>query len=125
RPRNPVPTYRKNPRDNSARCWVAGRGWVHLGPWQSPESIAEFNRICAELQTQPAAVTAAPRGPLTVGEVLVAFREHALRHYRRPDGTATKELGEYRSAAVHLRELYGQTPAAEFGPLALQAVRQK
>ena len=56
--------------------------------------------------------------------MLVPFWTHAQKHYRRPDGTSTHELMEYRQTFKPLRELYGKTPAKEFGPLALKAVRQ-
>ena len=45
-------------------------------------------------------------------------------HYRRADGTPTGELDNYRDSLRPLRRLYGRTPAADFGPLALKAVRQ-
>jgi hypothetical protein len=50
---------------------------------------------------------------------------HADGHYRRADGTRTNQLVEYRYTLRPVRELYGDTPAAEFGPLALKAVRQR
>lgn len=62
---------------------------------------------------------------LTVNELLVRFWVHAERHYKHPDDTATTELTGYRYALRPLRELYGYSRAAEFGPLALKAVRQK
>lgn len=57
------------------------------------------NRIIAELATAATAEVVAPvpivRKPdLTVNEVLLAFWEHAQRHYRRADGTPTNELSE-------------------------------
>src|SRR5207247_5755949 len=73
----------------------------------------------------------APGGPdaapswLTLNEVMVAFWAHPEHHYRHPDGTPTSELNEYRRSLRPVKELYGHTPAAEFGPLALKAVRQR
>jgi integrase len=55
----------------------------------------------------------------------LAYDDHAERHYRGPDGNTTDELRHLRTACRFVRELYGLTPAAEFGPLALKAVRQK
>jgi hypothetical protein len=62
---------------------------------------------------------------LTVNEVVLAFLRHADRHYRRADGTLTDEPELFRLAARPLCLLYGHTPAAEFGPLTLKAVRQR
>ena len=53
------------------------------------------------------------------------FLKHAEQHYRRPDGTTTNEFQEYKLTVRHVRELYGQLPANDFGPLALKAVRQR
>jgi integrase len=59
-----------------------------------------------------------------VSELLVAFLRHADAYYRHPVGTPTSEAGNLRDPVCHLTELYGHGPAAEFGPLALKAVRQ-
>lgn len=61
---------------------------------------------------------------MSVNEVLLAFLDHAERHYRRDDGTQTHEVDEYKLVSRYVRKLYGHTPAAEFGPVALKAVRQ-
>src|SRR5262245_13753715 len=54
--------------------------------------------------------------------ILAVWKEAEL-HYRHPDGTPTGELDNLRDALRPLRRLYGTTPAADFGPLALRAVR--
>jgi integrase len=64
-------------------------------------------------------------GGLTVNELILAYWTHAEQHYRRPDGEPSDELHCIRSAMRPLKELYGHTPASEFGPLALKAVRQR
>ena len=64
------------------------------------------------------------RPALTVNELIVAFWRRAEQHYRREDGTPTNELNDYRLSLRPLRELYGPTPAADFSPLKLKAVRQ-
>src|SRR5262245_15309727 len=126
RPKNSVPTYRLHKPSNTARCWVAGR-WVTLGKYDSPESRAEFARILAELATCPTPAQVAGSSPadITVNELLIGFWRFAQRHYRRPDGSPTNELPQFRQTFRLVRELYGHTPAKEFGPLALKALRQK
>jgi integrase len=130
-PRNPVPSYRLHRPSGRAVVTVrtpeGGRRDVYLGPYGSPESRAEYERVLAQLR---AAATTAAGGPrrdpgLTVNELLLAFWEFARGHYRRPDGTATNELNNYRQALRPVRTLYGHTPAAEFGPLALKTVRRR
>ena len=49
---------------------------------------------------------------------LLAFLDHAERHYRLPDGTPTSEIYEVKIVVRALRELYGDKPVAEFGPCA-------
>jgi integrase len=63
-------------------------------------------------------------GDVTVNEVLLAYLRHVDDYYRRLDGTATSEPREYRLALRPVKELYGHTPAEEFGPLALKTVRE-
>jgi integrase len=120
RQKNPVPTYKRI--REQARCWVNGR-WIYLGRWQSPESLKEFERLCAELRTAPA--VAPSRSGLTVAELLVAFGKHARDHYRRADGSQTTEVRSYKEALAPVFDLYGDVPASEFGPKALKAVRQQ
>lgn len=63
------------------------------------------------------------RPPLSVNEVLLAYLTWAERHYvpkRKKDDQ--NRLIRYSAAVV--RELFGRTPAAEFGPKKLKAVRQ-
>ena len=127
RPRNAVPTYKLHKSTGLARCWVNGQ-WVSLGKYGSPESKAEFERVLAELRAgAPAATIATKTAPgVTVDELLVAFMKHAEQHYhRRSDGTPSGQTGEFKAAGKPLHRLYGHTPAAEFGPLALKTVRQE
>jgi integrase len=60
-----------------------------------------------------------------VVEVLAAFSRHAAQHYRTPDGKPTNEVKNFTKSVKPLRELFDRLPAAEFGPLALKAVRQR
>ena len=124
RPRNQTPVYKLHSSTGLARCWVGGR-WVSLGLYGSPESKAEFARIVAELDTSPSpgAATGPRPAALSVDEVVLAFWKHADQHYRRPDGSPTQEVSEYKQAFKVLRALYGHTAAKDFGPVALKAVR--
>lgn len=133
RPKSAQPSYLHHKPTNQAYCRIpdgsGGRRVVYLGRFNSPESELEYARTRAEL-----AVGARPPQPagsrhrhpdLTVSEVALAFWDHAERYYRRPDGTTTNELVEYRYTLRVLTDTHGGTPAREFGPLALKAVRQQ
>jgi integrase len=129
RPR--IPSYRLHKQSGQGIVTLTNnlgeRRDVLLGRYGTPESHAEYTRVLAEWQAngrrflQPAA--SAP--DLTVNELILAFWQHAERHYRRPDGTHTAEVDCLRAALRPLRQLYGHTPAKDFGPLALKAVRQR
>lgn len=80
--------------------------------WRNGRSFAEW-------------LTAGSKESRTINQVLTLFRAHAERFYRRPDGSQTSEIDNLKQAARYLRELYGNTPAAEFGPLMLKAVRER
>jgi integrase len=123
RPRNCFPKPRCHKGAAVVDLYIDGhRRTVTLGPWGSEEAEREFARLMAERKAAPGPGT----GPdLTVNEVLVAFLRHADGHYIRPDGTRTNEVVEFKLTGRVTRELYGHTPAREFGPLALKAVRQR
>jgi len=128
RPKNSVPTYRLHKPSDTARCWVNG-AWVTLGKYNSPESRAEYARILAELAVAPIPSAGGPacvqvKG-ITVDELLLGSWRFVEQHYRRADGTPTNELPQFRQTFQLLRDLYGHTPAVEFGPLAMKAVREK
>ena len=124
RPRNEVPTYKLHSSTGLARCWVGGK-WVTLGKYGSAESKAESERILAELRSgPPAAEVAAVPDAVTVDQLLLLFMQHAEKHYRRPNGTPTDQVTEFKNAAKPLHKIYGHTPAVQFGPKALKAVRQ-
>ena len=59
-----------------------------------------------------------------MNELVLEYWRHAEARYRRPDGADSSELEKMRLAIRPLRKLYGSTPAHEFGPRSLKAVRQ-
>jgi hypothetical protein len=58
----------------------------------------------------------------TVTEVVVYYIEFCTGYYVN-HGQPTDELPLIKTAIKIVRELYGRTAAAEFGPLALKACR--
>jgi integrase len=93
----------------------------YLGPWGSKAARVEYDRVVSEWL---AAGRQLPHAP-TVAQIIAAFWDFAQKYYRRPDGSTTTEIDNYRQAFRPLRRLYGRIPAADFGPLALKAVREK
>jgi hypothetical protein len=105
----------------------------YLGPWPAglrkppPAAVEAYGCLIAEWLANnrrlPTEGTDAPA--LTVNDLILAFWRWAETHYRREDGTTTNELTDHKYSLRPLRELYGQTPAADFSPLKLKAVRQR
>jgi len=131
RTRNVAPSYIPHAKSGRGRLqWYDATGTrrekLLPGPFGSAESLAAKARLELELATSPTA-TAAPVDPkaLTVAELLVAYLDHAERHYREPDGNPTDEVRHLKTVMRHVRELYGDAPVTAFGPMALKAVRQK
>src|SRR5689334_21747694 len=114
---------------------VAGR-CVYLGTYNSAESREEYERVKAEwiVSGKPGVSLAVDdhNGP-TVTQIILAFWAAHQTYYppysagnlparnERPTG----ELGNYFDALRPLRRLYGTTPAREFGPLKLKALRER
>jgi hypothetical protein len=59
---------------------------------------------------------------LTVVELIAAYWHHAKSYYVK-DGQPTSELTSIRCALQPVKDLYGQTLCCEFGPMALDVVR--
>jgi integrase len=126
-----VPKYRKHKQSGQAIVTlvdaVSGRRRdVLLGKFGTAASRADYGRAISEWEAAGRRLAGAGPAPLdiTINELLVRFLEHAETHYRRPDGTPTEEVSHYRDAMRPLKALFGPTPAAEFGPLALKAIQR-
>ncbi len=97
-----------------------------LGLYGSDSSHAEYNRVLAEWRTVGKRLSGeAPASDMTVNELILKLWPRIEEHYRHPDETPTSEVDAFRLSLRPLKELYGHTIAAEFGPLALKAVRLK
>lgn len=122
-----IPRYRLHRRSGQAIVTLDGTD-NYLGPHGTEASKAEYDRLVTEWlahgrRTPPAAAVESP-AVLSVSHVIHGYWEHAVVHYRKPDGTPAGELHNVRDALKPLRLLYGHSPAAEFGPRALKALRE-
>jgi hypothetical protein len=95
------------------------------GAYDSPESRAAFTTLLLELQAAPHHVR--PTNPVgfTVAELLVAYLDYAERHDRNPNGEPISEIYEVKIVLRAIRELYADTPVAQFGPLCVKTDRQR
>ena len=132
RKRNPIPTYReKNGRGIvTVRNPDGSRRDILLpGKYDSDESKQAYGRVLSQLRANGG--NAPPRagdrlGDLSIDEIAVRFlEEHVLGYYVHPvTKQPTSEQRSIKTAIRPLTRLYGSLPAAEFGPVALRAVRE-
>lgn len=128
-PRKPTPSYLIHRQSGRARAvWTDSTGTRQQkllpGAYNSEESRTAFARLQLELAAAPHLSTTTQPTSVSVNEVLLAFMNWAATHYQTPAGEPTTEIGELKWSIRPVRELYGETSVAEFGPRALGAVRQ-
>ena len=130
-PKGTPPSYCKHPSGQACvtvRDVTGSRKVILLGSHGSAESKAEYRRVLAELEAgggrYPVKADGRAATDITVAELALAFWKHAEGYYRLPDGSPSRELEHYDLALRPLLDLYGRTLAREFGPKALQALRE-
>ncbi|MFM9965478.1 MAG: tyrosine-type recombinase/integrase [Planctomycetaceae bacterium] len=138
RPKNTIPSYLRHRQSGQARAKINGREFL-LGQYGSEESRIRYAELVAKFASgvlvDPLAAssnrgmnrgtvqTDSDPGP-SIAELIVAFLEFSKTHYVK-NGEPTSEQHCIRASVKPLRELFGLTPAKDFGPLALKAVRAK
>lgn len=97
---------------------------IYLGKLDLPETRMRYHTLVAEWEANGRSLPA-PADEITIVELLDRFWIYAQGHYRKPDGTPSGELTNYRTVLSMLKELYGHTRSVDFGPRALKAVRNE
>lgn len=125
RPRNAVPQYLLHKPSGKARCRIDGRDY-YLGEFGSEESRQAYAELIRKhfSGTLSAGFCPAPADAcgVSIAELVLQYLRHAEGFYQK-NGKPTSELDLIRSAVRPLVRLFGATPAAEFGPLSLKAIR--
>ena len=116
-----IPTYRKHRPTGQAVVTLYGRD-VYLGAHGTKASKIEYDRLITEWLANGRQAKAT--GDLTLAELMSRYRQHVVGHYVK-NGKPTSEQHDIALALRPVRQLYADTLASEFGPLALKAVRQK
>ncbi len=96
----------------------------YLGVYGKPETNEHYHRVIAEWLANGCRVPVDPY-QITIVEVIDRFWSYLKQHYTKPNGETAREVDNFRSALKPVKKLYGSTPAAEFGPLALKTVRHE
>ncbi|NLF69173.1 MAG: recombinase XerD [Candidatus Anammoximicrobium sp.] len=115
-----APKYRHHKASDQAVVTIQGKDY-YLGPWKSRTSRQEYDRLIAEyLANGRIGRDAANHLWVTVAELMASYVRWAKTYYCN-----SSELPAVAYSFRPLKELYSKTPAAEFGPIKLKAVRQR
>jgi integrase len=109
-------------RPDRAFVVLAGRK-IFCGRWGTEEAQQKYARLLGEYEAGKGTFPQ-PKEAITVLELVARFWAHAEEYYRKADGTPTGTAENFRLVLRPLKELYGPTRAAEFGPRALKALRE-
>jgi integrase len=129
RPKNLFPTATHHKASGQARVRIGGKD-IYLGRWGSAEAREAYSRLIGEAEvagtTQAARRASSTCGlaSTTVSDICLLWLDHAELTYVK-NGKQTSHVGTFKTPIRTLREIYGETPAAKFGPLALEVVRAR
>jgi integrase len=118
RPKTTLPAYCLHKTSGRAVVFV-DRKPVYLGKYDSPESRRKYGEIVANLAKGigPGSSRAKPDPGITVARLCLKYATEHLPRY------SDDEQDCQRGAIRILRDLFGETPAADFGPLRLRTVQ--
>lgn len=116
-----VPSYRLHKASGQAIVTIAGRDH-YLGKHGTEASRRAYDALVGRWIAGGRAAVEEPDRGATVVEVIEAFWTWAQGYYRK-DGKPTSQISILRPALASLNQLYGDTPAAEFSPSRLKALR--
>jgi integrase len=121
RPRNSIPKFSV---DRNGRAFTKVDGcFISLGRGDNPESRRRYAAVLTAhtsgqpIPTASAAAPAEPRSTVTLNELMLRYVTDALPRFSVAERHC--QLSVIRLA----RQLFGQTPVAEFGPLKLRTLR--
>ncbi|MDG3003997.1 hypothetical protein [Paludisphaera mucosa] len=111
-----TPSCRLHKPSGQAVATLNGRD-IYLGAHGSDDSKRTYDRVVSEWLTNGREPVDAE--PITVVELLVRYLAHVDAR------SSSGEPASIRHALKPVRELYDMLPAADFGPLALKAIRSR
>lgn len=115
-----IPSYRKH-SSGQARVVINGRCY-YLGQYGSKASKKRYDTLIAEwLASSRSKSFGVQPEALTMSHLMLDYLRYCRRHYvrgRNSEHVRTKQI------LRKVRKLYGELPAAEFGPRQFKAVRQ-
>ncbi len=121
RPKKLIPSYRHHRASGQAMVVLNGQAH-YLGPHGTQASKREYDRLLAEWLVRGREPVA--DDGMTLNQLMSRYLKFAEQRYRK-QGQPSSELTAIKIALRFVRDLYGATRAANFGPIAAKAVRLK
>jgi integrase len=115
-----LPKYRRHRKSGQAVVTLNGRDH-YLGPHGTKASRVEYDRLMGEWLARGRRPLTVADSPISVVEMCLRYWKFALAYHRGNP----KVMPGIKRTIQYLRDQYGRTPACEFGPLALKAVRER
>src|SRR4051794_34805265 len=121
--RRRIPSLCLHKATGQAVVRLAGRD-IYCGLYGKPETQEKYDRLIAEWlltgqQVQPHSVSPTPpeQQLLTLNELILAYFSRHVTAYYVKRGRPTSEQDNIRQALRFVKNFYGDTPSARFGPL--------
>ncbi len=119
-----VPKYAKHKASGQAIVTLDGKDF-YLGPYGTRVSRREYDRLVGEWQQNGRRLPADDvQPPLSIAELLNAYRKFAEQYYRR-NGKPTGTFDNIRPMLKLVRKHYGDKLVQDFGPLALKTLQTR
>ena len=121
---NALPKYRKHRASNQAVVNLSGKDF-YLGPHGTKSSKLEYDRLIGEwLANGRRMLVPVDDHPITIMQLSADYLRFCKTYYVK-NGKATDEQDGVKAAIRFLKVSYGKTYAKDFGPLALESVREQ
>ena len=117
-----IPSYRKHRPSGQAVVTIGGRDF-YLGPHGTKASRLEYDRLITEwLAAGRSSFFGAPEGSVAIVEIAADYVRFCKSYY---GNNGESELSRVVAMLKPLKAMYGKSPAVEFGPIHLKAVRER
>lgn len=118
-----VPSFRHHKATGQGYVELNGKR-LYLGKFGLPETLNKYHQTISEWLAAGRRLQVDP-DKISITGILARFWTFAEGYYRTPQGNPSDSLANFKSTIRELRALYGNTKAADFGPRALKAMRDK
>jgi integrase len=119
------PRYRLHKRSRQAVVTLSGQD-IYLGRHGTAESHERYRQAIAEWTVRGRRPATPDSAPYSVAELILDYIGHAESYYRTRDGQVNEaEIANIQRVLKPLRETFGLSAAADFGPKKLEVVREQ